>query len=61
MLSYQFLKSFQLKQKFFQSDDKISWYLQKHEFDNKKSANKKNPPFWKKIETFFHVYGMEFM
>ena len=51
-VSYQVLKSFQLEQKLFQSDDKISWYLQKHKFANKKSAIGKNPPFWKNLKLF---------
>ena len=44
---HHFLKSFQLEQTFFKSGDKISWFVQKRYFANKKLPVRKNPPFWK--------------
>ena len=40
-------KELSTETRFFQSDDKISWYLQKCQFSNKKLAIRKKPPFWK--------------
>ena len=56
---YQFLKSSQLQQEFFKSDDKFSWYWQKFQFSNKKLAIIKNPPFWRKLNFFFHIYKVK--
>ena len=47
-----FFKELLMIQEFLKSGDKISWYLQKRKFANKKLAIRKNPSYWKILKIF---------